>query len=106
MNKTIRVKASKQFYENPNLDATNKVRLIKMRFQDELMFLNKERYSVNPSLYPLCEREIDRLVYFPIGYDEELELYWFESYCTDNGSYFIWDTDRIFKELKITLAKD
>lgn len=114
------IEVSREFLDDHISQPMKKVRMIKEQFTNQLFNLNWKRaketedYSMDDLSYfhlhkyirDICEMEMDRLVYLPYENDEYKNRVFYKTYYKEENGYFIWDTDRIFKELKIALAKD
>ena len=114
------LEVSREFLDDYQTEPMKKVRLIKEQFTNQLFNLNWKRaketetYSLDDSSYinlqnyvrTICDMELDRLIYLPYTNDEYKNRVFYKTYYKESNGYFIWDTDEIFKELKITLAKD
>lgn len=114
------VEVSREFLDDHISQPMKKVRLIKEQFTNQLFNLNwehakeTENYNKNDISYfhlhnyirDICDMEMDKLIYLPYTNDEYKDRVFYKTYYKEENGYFIWDTDRIFKEFKITLAKD
>ena len=120
MSNIMLVEVSREFLDDHISQPMKKVRLIKEQFTNQLFNLNWERaketenYNKNDISYfhlhnyvrDICDMEMDKLIYLSYMNDEYKNRVFYKTYYKEENGYFIWDTDRIFKELKITLAKD
>ena len=120
MSNTMLVEVSREFLDDHQTEPIKKTRLIKEQFTNQLFNLNWKRaketeaYNMDNGSYiglqnyirDICEMEMDKLIYLPFHNDEYKNRVFFKTYYKEENGYFIWDTDEIFKELKITLAKD
>lgn len=120
MSNTMLVEVSREFLDDHISQPMKKVRMIKQLFTNQLFYLNWNRaketedynmddlsyFHLNKHIRDICEMEMDRLIYLPYENDEYKNRVFYKTYYKEENGYFIWDTDRIFKELKITLAKD
>lgn len=120
MSNTMLVEVSREFLDDHISQPMKKVRMIKEQFTNQLFNLNWKRAketedyrmddqsSVHLQKYirDICDMELDRLIYLPYKNDEYKNLVLYKTYYKEENGYFIWDTDEVFKELKITLAKD
>ena len=120
MSNTMLVEVSREFLDDHQTEPIKKTRLIKEQFTNQLFNLNwkrakeTEEYSMDDLSYfhlhnyirDICNMELDRLIYLPYKNDEYQNRVFYKTYYKEENGYFVWDTDRIFKELKIALAKD
>lgn len=120
MSNTMLVEVSREFLDDHISQPMKKVRMIKEQFTNQLFNLNWERaketedYSMDDQssihlqsyIRDICDMEMDRLLYLPYMNDEYKNRVFYKTYYKEEDGYFIWDTDRILKEFKITLAKD
>lgn len=120
MSNIMLIEVSREFLDDHISQPMKKVQLIKEQFTNQLFNLNWKRaketedYSMNDLSYfhlnkyirDICEMELGRLVYLPYENNEYKNRVFYKTYYKEENGYFIWDTDEIFKELKITLAKD
>ena len=120
MSNIMLVEVSREFLDDYISQPMKKVRMIKEQFTNQLFNLNwkrakeKEEYSIDDLSYfhlnkysrDICEMELDRLIYLQDENDEYKNRVFYKTYYKEENGYFVWDTDRIFKELKIALAKD
>lgn len=120
MSNIMLVEVSREFLDDHISQPMKKVRLIKEQFTNQLFNLNwehakeTENYNKNDISYfhlhnyirDICDMEMDKLIYLPYTNDEYKDRVFYKTYYKEENGYFIWDTDRIFKEFKITLAKD
>lgn len=120
MSNIMLLEVSREFLDDYQTEPMKKVRMIKQQFTNQLFNLNWERaketenYSMNDSscidlqsyIRDICNMELDRLIYLPYMNDEYKNLVLYKTYYKEENGYFIWDTTEIFKEIKITLAKN
>lgn len=114
------LEVSREFLDDYQTEPVKKVRMIKQLFTNQLFNLNwnrekeTERYNLDDGSYfdlqnyirDICNMEMDKLIYLPYMNDEYKDRVFYKTYYKEENGYFIWDTDKIFKEMKITLAKD
>lgn len=114
------VEVSREFIDDHINQPIKKVRMIKQLFTNQLFYLNwnrakeTENYSMDDQSFvslqkyirDICDMEMDRLIYLPYENDEYKNLILYKTYYKEENGYFVWDTDEVFKELKIALAKD
>lgn len=114
------IEVSREFLEDHISQPMKKVRMIKEQFTNQLFNLNWNRaketedysmddlsyFHLNNYIRDICEMELDRLLYLPYMNDECKNRVFYKTYYKEENGYFVWDTDKIFKELKIVLAKD
>lgn len=120
MSNTMLVEVSREFLDDHISQPMKKVRMIKQLFTNQLFYLNwnrekeTERYNLDDGSYfdlqnyirDICKMEMDKLIYLTYENDEYKNRVFYKTYYKEENGYFVWDTDRIFKELKIALAKD
>lgn len=105
------LEVSREFLDDYQTEPMKKVRMIKQLFTNQLFYLNYRRAKetdiyLQNYIRDICDMEMDKLIYLPYMNDEYKDRVFYKTYYKEENGYFIWDTDRIFKELKITLAKD
>ena len=114
------VEVSREFLDDHISQPMKKVRLIKEQFTNQLFNLNWDRaketenynkddisyFHLHNYIRDICNMEMDKLIYLPYMNDEYKDRVFYKTYYKEENGYFIWDTTEIFKEMKITLAKD
>lgn len=114
------IEVSREFLDDHISQPMKKVRMIKEQFTNQLFNLNWERaketenynkddisyFHLHNYIRDICNMEMDKLIYLPYMNDEYKDRVFYKTYYKEENGYFIWDTTEIFKEMKITLAKD
>lgn len=120
MSNIMLVEVSREFLDDHISQPMKKVRMIKEQFTNQLFNLNWKRAKETEEdgmddgsyihlqnyIRDIYEMELGRLIYLPYENDEYKNRVFYKTYYKEENGYFVWDTDRIFKELKIVLAKD
>ena len=111
MSNIMLIEVSREFLDDHISQPMKKVRMIKEQFTNQLFYLNYRRAKetdiyLQNYIRDICDMEMDKLIYLPYMTDEYKNRVFYKTYYKEENGYFVWDTDRIFKELKIALAKD